>query len=58
MKSFRNSLILLALIPFSAVALEVETSAGKIDLAIGNNTDATQLVVKGSVDAHDFNIIS
>ena len=58
MKSFRNSLILLALIPFSAVALEVETSAGKIDLAIGNNTDATQLVVKGSVDARDFNFIS
>ena len=58
MKSFRNSLILLALIPFSAVALEVDTSAGKIDLAIGNNTDATQLVVKGSVDARDFNFIS
>ena len=42
---------------FGASALEVETEAGSLHERVGENTDAAELVLSGSVDAADFEFI-
>lgn len=54
---FRKVLLLLALLPLCAKAVDVKSDAGNLSSVLGDDKEITRLSVEGTMDARDFKFI-